>query len=491
MYFDVIIIGAGVIGSSIARELTRRDLTIAVIEQEADTPFGISCRNSGVLHSGIHYEPGSLRARFDVQGNSMTESICRDLNVACRYTGKITAASSPEEVSQLYRLKEQGEANGVPGLEILDNQEMQKLQPGISGIKGLYSPSTGIINPVSYTIALAEHAMQEGAQFFFLHEVTDLTADQDRCRIACSTPKGTVYFEAGAVINASGLSSDHIARMTGWDSPRLYPCRGEYYVLDKRLSDQLNLLIYPVPGAHSGGLGVHLTLTTEGNILIGPSNEYLEDRRDNSSTREIMELLKHEAASLLPTLETGDFIRSFSGVRPKLTPPEIGGYGDFVITRQDKFIHLIGIESPGLTSAPAIAVHTAEMVDALLQPKMKQHWNPSFTDTQEIYRMPYPLSHYSREVREEFINRDPDYGTILCRCEGITRSEVISAVKRIKGPVTLAGIKQRCRTMTGRCQGGFCLPRITDILQEEHIEVLWKGPDSPMYMGSLRSEVYG
>ncbi len=486
--YDIAVIGAGVIGNAAARELSKTDLSVVVLEQEADTAFGISSRNSGVLHSGIHYAPGTLRARFDVEGNRLMEPLCSALSVPCIRTGKLTVAAQKDEIASLERLHAQGEANGVPGLRLIDPPEMQKLQPGIAGVKALHSPTSGIINPISLTIALAEHAHFHGVSYRFLHEVTEIS-HQPNPVITCRTPEGSARLQARLVINCAGLQADHIAGMTGYTEHPVYPCRGEYYVLDKRLESQLNLLIYPVPGAHSAGLGVHLTKTTEGNILIGPSSEYIDDRDDCASTSVIMERLKAEGRALLPDLETGDFIRSFSGIRPKLTPPEVGGYGDFIITRQDTMIHLLGIESPGLTSAPAIARHLCSMVDDMLNPTYKSDWDPSFPETPGIYRRPYPASSYSFEQRRELIEADEDFASMVCRCEEISKAEVLSALRRIIGPVTIAGIKQRCRTMTGRCQGGFCLPRIADILQQEGCrpwEMHYKGPDSPMFTGYLR-----
>ncbi len=493
---DVTIIGAGVVGNAIARELSKTTLRVLVVEKEADVAFGTSARNSGVVHSGIHYAPGSLRAKFAVQGNRMMQELCENLSVAYKRIGKLTVASTEHEMDKLHELKIQGEKNGVEGLQILNHTQMEQKQPGIAGLQALFSPTTGIINPIAFTIALGEHAHANGAQYRFLSEATSISQNPDGLYIInLKTPKGSETIHTRLIINCAGLHADAIARMTGYDEFTVYPCRGEYYVLDKRLSEELNLLIYPVPGAHSGGLGIHLTNTTEGNILIGPSNEYIEDPQDFSSTAEIMELLKAEGQALLPSLQTSDFIRSFAGLRPKLNPPSVGGFHDFVIHRQTihpHVIHLLGIESPGLTASPAIALHVFEMVRDLIPFQMKMDWNPSFEQQNGIYRQPYPLSYYEDEVRLALLHKDPDFGTLICRCEEISKAEVHSAILRIFGPITLVGIKQRCRTMTGRCQGGFCLPRIISMLEQEFGHradtQLYKGPQSPLFSGYLRGD---
>ena len=491
--FDIIIIGAGVIGNAVARELSRKNYTLAVLDKEADAGFGISSRNSGVVHSGIHYTPGSNRAILNIAGNAAMESLCRDLSVPFIRTGKLTIAASQEEQAALHELKEQGEANGVPGMEMMDSATMDQLQPGIAGTEGLYTPSTGIVNPMALTIALAEHAHLHGVSYRFLHKVIRITQVQDsRFQIESETPQGRSALETRMIINCAGMHADTIAKLCGYHQHTIYPCRGEYYVLDKRLDQSLNLLIYPVPGTHSSGLGIHLTKTVEGNILIGPSNEYIADRMDCSTTSEIMEMLKSEGKTLLPTLVTSDFIRSFSGLRPKLTPPDVGGFDDFVIRYQpacDSVIHVLGIESPGLTAAPAIGKKVAEMAHHIL-PVSEKPWRPDFPDIPGIYRRPYPASMYSLDERKALVDQDPDFGSIICRCEEISLAEVRSALKRMFGPLTYAGIKNRCRPMSGRCQGGFCMPRIAHILNGEwgipHENHMLKGPDSVLYTGLLR-----
>jgi glycerol-3-phosphate dehydrogenase len=504
---DVVIVGAGVIGCSIAAALARTGLSILVLEKEADAGFCTSSSNSGVVHSGIHYAPGSNRARFNVAGNQLMEPLCRELHVPFKRTGKLTVAWNTQQAAKLISLYEQGRANGVPDMNIIDRDAMEILQPGISGIQALYTPTTGIVSPYELTIALAERAYANGVVFSFCSRLSgikppdsssphfQLTVNEKETASNSnfSRPDAESKLQAKVVINAAGLGSAEVARMAGIETPEIFPCRGEYYILDKRLRDSLNLLIYPVPGAHSGGLGIHLTNTTEGVILIGPSNEYIKDSEDTATTAEILRALRNEGHHLLPSLDTNDFIRSFSGIRPKLAPPEEGGFRDFIIESSSEvpgFIHLTGIESPGLTASPAIAEQVKEMVGKLLPLGKRENF---ITGRPPINGTPFLSTRFANAgagEKAEMTARDPDYGSIVCRCETVPLAEIKNAVLRIFGPITLAGIKYRTRAMMGRCQGGFCLQRISEIL-EKHFDLppeqqTLKGPGSELFTGRLR-----
>ncbi len=480
--YDVIIIGAGVIGSLAAKNLSRYNLKTAVLEKNCDAGFETSSRNSGVLHSGIHYKPGSLRAEMNVRGNAMMPRLCEELYVKHKYTGKLTVAYDDDDVHNLYRLKEQGEANGVPGLEVLDRGQMLKIQPGIGGIKALYSPTTGIISPYTLTIHAAEYAKINGTDFYFNSEVTGITHTEGLFHITAGESK----YISKILINAAGLHSAEICRMLNIFEYRIFPCRGEYYILDKKLKDSLQTLVYPVPGKNAAGLGIHLTSTVDGNILIGPSNEYVDRPDDYENTIDIMNLLIKEGHDLLPQLRMNDFIRSFSGIRPKQNPPEIGGFADFVIEKREDvpgFINLTGIESPGLTSAPAIAETVEKYVIELCSPAVKENqrgldkkFTGQFTDQ-------------SDEIKDALIHQEKDYACIFCRCEQVTKKEVRDAVENPLGAVSLAGIKYRSRAMMGRCQGGFCLARITEMLVSDYgynpEEIFLKNSGSAAYMGPV------
>ena len=481
---DVIIVGAGVVGNAIARELSRYEIDVAVLEKELDVAMGASSRNSGVLHSGIHYKPGTLRARLSVQGNAMMKDLCGDLKVKIEYIGKLTVAQDEIDIETLYALKEQGVTNGVPGLEILDPEEMHRIQPGVGGIKALYSPSTGIICPFGLSIGLAENAAANGVEFYLGHGVTDISKNSRG--FVVNTVPGEA-FEAPVLINSAGLFSDRICEMLGINKYRIYPCRGEYLILDKRLKGTLSTLVYPAPRKGGAGLGIHLTNTVDGNILIGPSSEYVDEPDDFASTSEIMAKLKKEGHELLPELFITDFIRSFSGLRAKQTPPETGGYKDFVIESRDDFpgfINLVGIESPGLTSAPAIGLMVKDMVARLVDLKDKDRF---------VSERPGPAGFFHElpeEEKADLVAKNSDYGEVICRCEQITKKEVLDAIQNPLRNSTINGIKYRSRAMMGRCQGGFCLPRIVTILEKEFgyrpEDYLLQGKGSPLFSGRVR-----
>ena len=485
--YDVLIIGAGVVGSAIARELSRYRLDVAVLEKELDVSMGTSSRNSGVIHSGIHYKPGTLRARLNVQGNAMMQPLCRELKVKMRYTGKLTVAMGEKGVETLHRLKAQGKANGVPGLEILDAAGMQLKQPGVGGIAALWSPTTGIICPYGLTIALAENALANGVDFFLEREVTGI--DRDEGGFQVKTASGE-RFSSRVLINAAGLFSDRICRMIGIDEYRIYPCRGEYLILDKRLGDCLSVLVYPTPEQSGSGLGIHLTSTVDGNILIGPSNEYVDGPEDVACTASILALLKQEGHTLLPGISAADFIRSFSGLRAKQVPPGVGGFDDFVVEKRADvpgFINTLGIESPGLTSSPAIALMVRDFVSELLP------LDPKVDFLAERPGQAESFADLTFEQKADLVAQDPDWGEIVCRCEQVTRREVIDAIQNPLRVRTLAAIKYRSRAMMGRCQGGFCLPRITRILEQDFgyrpEDFLLFSPGGRLFQGRVRSEV--
>ena len=459
--YDVLIIGAGVVGNAIARELSRYRLNVGVLEKDLDVGMGTSSRNSGVLHSGIHYKPGTVRARLNVQGNELMKGLCRDLKVKIQYIGKLTVAQDPVDIETLEALKAQGEANGVPGLEIIDVARMQQIQPGVGGIRALYSPTTGIICPYGLTIALADNARKNGVDFHLGSEVTGILKTKTGFQVKTA---GGGVFETKMLINAAGLYSDAICKMVGLTEYAIYPCRGEYLILDKRLNGSLSTLIYPAPRKGGAGLGIHLTNTVDGNILIGPSNEYVDRADDYACTADIIDQLKKEGRALLPAISTSDFIRGFSGLRPKQTPPSVKGFKDFVIeARKDipGFINLVGIESPGLTCSPAIARMVRDMVGEKLPLDEKDRF------IGERDGFPGSFHDLPEEEKADMVSQDPDYGEIVCRCEQITKREILDAIENPLGSRTIAGIKYRSRAMMGRCQGGFCMPRIVQILEKD------------------------
>ncbi|MCF0123098.1 MAG: NAD(P)/FAD-dependent oxidoreductase [Ruminiclostridium sp.] len=482
MTYDILIIGGGAVGCAVARELSRFNLSIALVEKEWDVAAGTSGRNSAVVHAGFNNRPGSLMAKLCVEGNRGFEAACAELDVPYRKTGKLLVAFDQEDLAVLARLKAQGEENGCRGLWLLDQAQLKSMLPQVGGIGAMESPETGVFDPFQYTVALAENALQNGVQFFLGHGVTDIQALSDGFRVTA----GRDVFHAGRLINCAGLFSHRISAMAGVEGYAIYPCRGEYFILDKIAADLLPMPIYPAPKAGIGGLGVHLTPTVHGNIIIGPSAEYIEAPEDTSSTRPIMDKLFREAQQLLPSLNRNHIIGAYAGVRPKQAPPGEGGFRDFVIREEDTcpgLINLIGIESPGLTASLPIA----RMVRDILSRTMDLVPDPAFApQRQGILR----FRDRSPEVQASLIARDPDYGEIVCRCQKVTRAELRQAAENPLGVRTLAGIKYRAWATTGRCNGGYCLPKIAQMLVEDYglspEEVSYRGPGSQLFAGRVK-----
>ncbi|MEA2015292.1 MAG: NAD(P)/FAD-dependent oxidoreductase [Actinomycetota bacterium] len=479
-HYDMVIIGGGVVGCAIARELSRYKISIAVLEKEDDVGWGISCRNSGVVHAGFNNKPGTLMAQFCVEGNKSFAELCRQLNVPYKKIGKLVVAKKKEEIKGLQKLKQQGDKNRVKGLEIINSDEIKRLEPNVSGIAALYSPETAITSPYLLTIALAENALDNGAHFFLNTEVKSI-AKLKNSDFRINSNRGK--FTSSYVINSAGLYSDRVAHMVEKNKYRIYPCRGEYHVLDKNISWLINHLIYPVPQAGAGGLGVHLTPTIDGNILIGPSNEYVKSKDNLSTTSSVMKMLSAEARKFLPLISPGYIIRSYSGLRAKQAPSSEGGFWDFVIEESEtvkNFINLIGIESPGLTAAQPIAKRVVEIINK----KERLNPNPNFNPSRKgILR----FEEQDEETKKALIKQDPDYGEIVCRCEKVTKKEILEAINNPLGTRSLISIKYRTRAMMGRCQGGYCQTRIMEILRESFKlspqEITLKGNNSYLLTG--------
>ena len=487
--YDIAIIGGGIIGSSIARELSKYKLNICVLEKELDVCLETSGRNSGVLHAGFNNKPDSLMAKFCVEGNQNFEEVAKELDIPFKRTGKLVVGFTKEDKEQLIKMKEQGEVNGVVGLEIINKEKIKELSPYIGGEFALYSPSTGILNPFIYTIAMAENAVENGVNYFLGNEVLDIKRrlykeDKNEEIYEIKTNEG--IYKSKWIINCAGLNSDKIGKMLGIDEYSIHPCRGEYFILDQKVGQLLNMPAYPVPNPKAGGLGIHLTPSIDGNVFIGPSSEYIDEKDDYSVTKEVMDLLIEDGGRIFPHIKKEHFIRNFSGIRPKLVGKEQGGYDDFKIElREDiqNIINLTGIESPGLTSAVPIAKY----VVSLLSQKENLKENPYFNKYRKgiINFKEQPI-----DIKRKLIEENQDYGEIVCRCETITKAEILEAINNPLGVETVTGIKYRTRAMMGRCQGGYCQTRITKLIKEEkqkkEEEILYSRKDSNMFVGKVR-----
>jgi len=481
--YDVAVIGGGVVGCAVLRELAKYRLRCVLLEKRFDLAEGISKGNSGVIHAGFNVPTGSLKALTNAAGLRTIYDLAERLRVPHRRTGKLVVAFDDEGRDRLVELKTQGDRNGTPGLEIIDEDAIRALEPRIRGRWALSSPWTGIISPYEFTIALAESAHRNGAEVRLGAEVTAVEALPDGYRL--STPAGSLT--ARWVVNSAGLRADEVASLAGLAEHRVFPYRGEYLISDKSAGDLLRRPVYPVPPKNDSFLGVHLTPTMEGNILVGPSTAWVGDKEDTASTRAAMDSLKADAFRLLPELRDFPFIHAYAGLRPKLVGPEgTGGIADFFVAesgRRPGWINLLGIESPGLTAAPALA----EMVVAIIGTKeelaARSDFEPGLPDRPRFARL-------DDVARSAMTAADPDWGEMVCRCEHVTRAEVTAAIRNPFGAVSMDAIKRRTRCGMGRCQGGFCGPRIVEILLAEGLkleEISKKGGNSRLAFGRIKS----
>jgi glycerol-3-phosphate dehydrogenase len=370
---NILIIGGGVIGCAIANAVSRRWQDVFLVEQFPKLGMATSTRNSGVNHSGIYYPKNSLKARFCVEGNRLTYEFCAKHNVPFRHCGKLVVAADTHEVEELAALKKRGEENGVEGLRLIDAGEIRKQEPHIRGTAALVVPSTGIVSAEELVHAYARIASNQGANMVTRAEVVSLTPSGQTIRVGLrigdEEDAQDETIKARCVINAAGLYADEVAAMLGNHSWKIYPVRGEYCEIRGPRASLINDLVYPLPHAHGLSLGVHFTKTLWGTVLVGPTATYVDGKDNYERGRLPIADFAHSAKTLLPEVEERDLQLGYSGLRPKLVPPEGTGIADFVITRDPavpQAIQLVGIESPGLTAAPSIAEHVAQLVSEVL-----------------------------------------------------------------------------------------------------------------------------
>lgn len=480
--YDVIIIGAGAVGCSIARELSRYSIRVLVLEKECDVAYGTSGRMSGVVHAGFNNKTGTLMAKLCVEGNRGFESICRELDIPYNKTGKVLVAFDGDDMKALEGIIARGEVNGCEGLRLIGEAEIRSIAPGIGGIGGMLSPNTAIFDPFEFCIAHAENAMDNGVEFSFDSEVAAIRKDQDG--FVVNTSKGE--FRGKYIINSAGLYCDRISAMLGIDKYKIYPCRGQYYILDKIADEFLDIPAYPVPKSGIGGLGVHLTPTIDGNIIIGPSAEYQDEPDDYAATSEVMDKLFTEAKALLPAIERKYIIGNYCGIRPKQAPPGEGGFRDFVIKEEEEcpgLINLIGIESPGFTASAPIARMVRDILGQHMKLAEKKDFNP-------MRKGHVRFRDLSKGEQEKLIQEDPEYGEIICRCQNVTKREIRDAIENKFGARSISSIKYRAWATTGRCNGGYCLSRIVDMLVNDYHmkpeEITYRGGGSEMFSGEVK-----
>ena len=453
MNYDVAVIGAGVIGSLIARELTKYNVRVAIVEKCNDMAMGTSKANSAIVHAGYDAKPGSLKAKLNVEGTALMPELCKTLGVPFKPVGSLVVAFSDEEVETLNELLERGKTNGVPGLEIYDREKLKEAEPYISdeAKAALWAPSAGIVCPYELTIAAVENAVVNGADFIRNFEVAEIDFDGSVFTVS----DGEKEIKAKYVINAAGVYCDEIAALIGDNSIHTVPRKGEYMLCDKSIGHLANHTIFQCPSKM--GKGILVTPTVDGNLLLGPSAIDIEDKDDVATIAETLSSVLETAKKSVPCLTTRDVITSFAGLRAHCDRD------DFIIEPSEKnaqFINVAGIESPGLSSAPAIAVYVKNILLDLIPADEKADFNP-------VREEPVRFRHMSNEERKALIKKNPAYGRIICRCETITEGEILDAINSPAGARDVDGVKRRTRAGMGRCQGGFCGSKVVELLARE------------------------
>lgn len=466
MFYDVLIIGGGIVGCAIARELTRYRLRVALCEKEVEVGFGTTKANSGIIHGGHHAAPDTLKGRLEWEGNQLWDALAIELGFGFRRVGELTVALREDQLPVLDKLQHQAAIKGVPGVERWSAERIRCEEPALSAdiVAAVHAPTTGVVNPYEACYALVENAVCNGLELLTGFPVQRLVLDGDVWNVG--TP--SIHLASRFVINAAGLYADRIAAIAGASTFKIHPRKGEEYLLDKRLQGLVKHVIFPCPSPVSKG--ILIIPTYDGTIMVGPTAEDTPDRGDLTTSADGARAVFDAVRQLAPAIDERDVIAQFAGLRS----PAAGE--DFIIgpTSQRGFINAAGIQSPGLTAAPAIA---RLVVDILGDEGLQLVPNDSF-----IAKLPRPVhfASLSPDEQVDFAHNNPRYRRIVCRCEYVTEGEVLDAIDR--GARTLDGIKFRTRAGMGRCQGGFCTLRCMDLLARERgfpmTSVTKRGPGS-------------
>ena len=449
--YDVAIIGAGVVGGMIARTLSKYDVKLCILEKENDVAMGATRANSAIVHAGFDAKEGSLKAKLNVKGSEMMEKVASDLGVKYQRNEALVVGFESEraEVEALYK---RGVDNGVKGLRVVEKDELFAIEPNLNKdlACALLATTSAIICPYELTIAAIGNAMDNGTELVLNFKVSGLEKNADSYTVIAEDGR---TIEAKYVINAAGLYSDEIAKMTGDCDFTITPRRGEYLLLDKECGHFTERTIFHTPSKM--GKGILVSPTVDGNLLVGPTAVNIEDKEDNSTTAEGFATLREKTSENVDGAPLFKVITSFCGLRA------VGSTGDFIIKSHDHIVTLAGIESPGLSSAPAIAEYVEELIKS-------DGFNAPLKADYDLTRKPaHCFKELSIDEKNEIIKKDPLFGKIVCRCEGITEGEIVEAIRTNPGARDLDGVKRRTRSGMGRCQGGFCSPTIVDILSRE------------------------
>lgn len=454
---DVIVIGAGVTGCGIARELSRYDWRVMVLEKASDVCEGTSKANSGIVHAGFDAHPGTLKAKLNVEGSEQMEELAKELDFPYKRNGSLVLCFDEKDREKLQKLYEKGLKNGVKELRILEREELKQLEPNISDntVAALYAPTGAIVCPFGLTIALAENAAANGVEFRLNTEVESIERTESGYRL--TTNQGVL--ESKVVINAAGVCADRFHNMVSGNQIRIIPRKGEYCLMDKKVGGYVSRTIFQLPTVY--GKGVLVTPTVHGNLLVGPTAMDVENKEAVNTTGEGMADVLKRAALSVNALPAKQVITSFAGLRAHATFEN--GESDFIIGEvQDApgFFDAAGIESPGLSCAPSLGKYLVEQVLAYLPAEKK----PDFIASRKgIPNMALATD----EQRQQFIRENPLYANVVCRCELVTEGEIMDAIHRPLGATTLDGVKRRTRAGMGRCQAGFCSPKTVEILARE------------------------
>ena len=450
--YDVVIIGCGVIGAACAYELSKFDLSVCVLEKSNDVANGTTKANSAIVHAGYDPLPGTNMARLNVAGNRMMSELCQKLDVPFRRIGSHVLAFSEKDMATLRTLYDRGTKSGVPGLRLLSADEVRAMEPNLADavIGSLYAPSAGIVSPWELTLALIETAVRNGVELKLGSAVRAITKKDDRFFV--TTDRESV--ESRFILNAAGVHCSDVAELVAQKEFTIQPNRGEYFLLDKCEGARVHSTIFQCP--NENGKGVLVSPTVHGNLIVGPNAVNVSDADNTKNTAEGLEFVRTMAVKSVPALSFRDNIRNFTGIRANHSAD------DFLIGESQSvpgLFNLAGIKSPGLSSAPAIALEAV----AYLQGKLPLHKKDHYCDERHVIR----FKTLSPEEKNAVIAKDPRYGRVICRCETVTEGEIIAAIHSHVPPTTVNGVKRRVGAGMGRCQGGFCGPRVQEILARE------------------------
>ncbi len=452
--YDVLIVGCGVVGASVAYELSKYKLKLGIVEAENDVCTGTSRANSAIIHAGYDPLPGTLMARLNVRGNALCGELCQKLCVPFKRIGSLVLAFDEADMEHIKALYDRGNANGVPDLRLLTSSQVRELEPKVSQnvLGALHAPSAGVIDPMGLTVALAEIAVENGAELHLSSRVCKIEKLEDRF---CVTTSSGRRFESRYIINAAGVYADEVHGLISPCSFSISPSRGQYYLLDKSQGDTVHSVVFQCPTA--AGKGVLVSPTIHGNLIVGPDSQCVEEKDDRSTTAAGLAYVAQASRKSVPDIVFRDNIRNFAGLRA------ISDHDDFIIGEspdQSGFFDLAGIKSPGLSAAPAMGEYMAEL---LSKAGLALEKKDSFVDE----RKTHTFKLLSPEEKGELIKNDPRYGRVICRCETVTEGEIVSVLHSSIPPCSIAGVKRRLGAGMGRCQGGFCSPRVCEIIARE------------------------